>query len=87
MAQKAFWIDNQARQEVDKVKALLEADVPFYDRGYTLGSNSVDGSSGHGGYELYFLYRICNGILEKYYFVYEALRLNICAFVHVTYFI
>ncbi|XP_074591959.1 uncharacterized protein LOC141847773 [Curcuma longa] len=46
-----FWIDNQARQEVDKVKALLEADVPFYDRGYTLGSNSVDGSSGHGTIE------------------------------------
>ncbi|XP_042418943.1 uncharacterized protein LOC122007197 isoform X1 [Zingiber officinale] len=44
-----FWMDSQARREVDKDKASLEADVPFYDRGCTLGSNSVDGSGDREG--------------------------------------
>ncbi|CAL9753808.1 unnamed protein product [Musa acuminata subsp. burmannicoides] len=46
-----FWVDKQARQDVDKDKVKFEADVPLYDREYTLGSTSVDGSSGPEGIE------------------------------------
>ncbi|WOK94181.1 zinc finger CCHC domain-containing protein 8 [Canna indica] len=47
----SFWVDNQARQEVDKDKTQYDAEVPLYDREYMLGSTSVGGSNGPDGIE------------------------------------
>lgn len=56
---KSFWVDNQARQDVDKDKDQFEAEVPIYNREFTLGSSSADGSSGFEGYKIFPLLYKC----------------------------
>lgn len=57
---KSFWIDNQAR--TDNVKD--ESSVPLYDREFTLGSSSLDGSATFERFNTY-----CLSFL-KYLFIY-----------------
>uniref|UniRef100_A0A5B6ZBF1 CCHC-type domain-containing protein n=1 Tax=Davidia involucrata TaxID=16924 RepID=A0A5B6ZBF1_DAVIN len=49
----SFWMDNQTRNQQSKEFISLDSGVPLYDRGYSLGLTSTDGSSNlEGGLEI-----------------------------------